>query len=83
MATVSRRNLVKDPRFAVLPTVWETGTPSFSTTHVRPDRTKSVKVDFPTDAVSYPSVWGPDVFTITSGQTLHIGAWVYEDDDAG
>ena len=83
MATVSRRNLVKDPRFAVLPDVGETGTPSFSTTHVRPDRTKSVKVDFPTDAVSYPSVWGPDVFTITSGQTLHIGAWVYEDDDAG
>ena len=83
MATVSRRNLVKDPRFAVLPTVWETGTPSFSTTHVRPDRTKAVKVDFPTDATSYPTVWGTDVFTITSGQTLHIGAWVYEDDDAG
>ena len=83
MATVSRRNLVKDPRFAVLPTVFETGTPSFSTTHVRPDRTKAVKVDFPTDASSYPAVWGPDVFTITSGQTLHIGAWVYEDDNTG
>ena len=55
MATVSRRNLVKDPRFAVLPTVLETGTPSFSTTHVRPDRTKAVKVDFPTDASSYPA----------------------------
>ena len=83
MATVSRRNLVKDPRFAVLPNVWSTGTPSFSTTHVRTDRTKSVKVDFPTDDGSYPAVWGADEFVITSGQTLHVGAWVYEDDDTG
>lgn len=78
MATVARRNLVVDPRFATLPEIYTNGTASFSTEHVRPNRTKSVKFQTASNDPGFPVVFGDKNYVLTSEQTLYVGCWVYD-----